>query len=205
MSLQPGTEQELRQHCEEGRYSDATALAIRSYGPEILGFLIAHHNSEEDGEEVFSRWSERIFRALPRFGWAASFRTWAYAVARNLALNYQRGQRVRGRHESPALSDELAAAVHQVRTATLPHLRTEAKSRLVAIRDALPPEDRMLLVLRVDKRLEWKELARVMLGEENETSDTILLKESQRLRKRFQILKEKLVETGKREGILDRS
>ena len=74
------------------------------------------------------------------------------------------------------------------------------------IRDALPAEDRMLLVLRVDKRLEWKELAQVMLGPDDgggaDVTDAALIKESQRLRKRFQILKEKLLEEGKRAGIL---
>ena len=80
--------------------------------------------------------------------------------------------------------------------------RTKARDKLDAIRDALPPEDRMLLVLRVDRRLEWKDLARVMLGEDGEVTEAALAKESQRLRKRFQLLKEKLLEAGKRAGIL---
>lgn len=32
---------------------------------------------------------------------------------------------------------------------------------------ALPAEDRMLLVLRVDKRMEWKDISWVMLGQED--------------------------------------
>jgi RNA polymerase sigma-70 factor (ECF subfamily) len=81
-------------------------------------------------------------------------------------------------------------------------LRTQARDKLAAIRDSLAPEDRMLLVLRVDKRLEWKDLARVMIGQDGDPTDAALLKESQRLRKRFQLLKEKLVEAGKAAGIL---
>jgi RNA polymerase sigma-70 factor (ECF subfamily) len=202
MTIRVEIESEVRRLCEEGAVAAATATAIRGYGPEILGFLVAQHHGDQDADEVFSIWTERLFRGLPGFGWSSSLRTWSYTVARNASINFVRGRRARARHEQAPCSAEIAAVAQEVRTATPPHLRTEAKSKLAAIRDALPPEDRMLLVLRVDKRLEWKDLARVMLGEDGDVTDAALAKESQRLRKRFQLLKEKLVEAGKRAGIL---
>ncbi len=202
MTVQVEAEREIRRLCEEGAIVAATSSAIRVYGPEILGFLIAQHHGSEDADEVFSIWSERLFRGLPGFTWASSLRTWAYTLARNASVNFVRGRRARARHERGAYSDEIIAMEQQVRTETPLHQRTEAKSKLAAIRDALPPEDRILLVLRVDKRLEWKDLARVMLGEDGDLTDAALTKEAQRLRKRFQLLKEKLVEAGKRAGIL---
>jgi RNA polymerase sigma-70 factor (ECF subfamily) len=202
MTLRVESEREVRRLCEEGAFTAATAAAIRAYGPEILGFLAAQHRSDEEGDEVFSLWSERVFRGLPGFGWSSSLRTWAYTVARNASVNFVRGKRARARREGPAGSEEIVAVAQQVRTETPPFRRTEARDKLAAIRDALPPEDRMLLVLRVDKRLEWKDLAKVMLGEDEEHGEAALTKESQRLRKRFQLLKEKLVEAGKRAGLL---
>ena len=202
MTLQIAIEGEVRRLCEEGAIVAAATAAIRGYGPEIRGFLVAQHRGVQDADEVFSIWCERIFRGLPAFGWSSSLRTWAYTVARNASVNFVRGQKARGRHEEGARTAEIDAVEQAVRTATPMHLRTEAKSKLAAIRDALPAEDRMLLVLRVDKRLEWKDLARVMLGEDEEVTEAALTKESQRLRKRFQLLKEKLVEAGKRAGIL---
>jgi RNA polymerase sigma-70 factor (ECF subfamily) len=195
-------EREVRRLCEEGAVAAAAAAAVRAYGPEILGFLAALHRSDQDADDVFSIWSERLFRGLPGFGWASSLRTWAYTLARNASINFARDRRARARRERPAESAELAAVEQEVRTETRPYLRTAAKDKLAAIRDALPPEDRMLLVLRVDKGLEWKDLARVMSGEDGAIADHALVKESQRLRKRFQLLKEKLVEAGKREGLL---
>lgn len=195
-------ESEVRRHCQEGTIVSATAAAIRGYGPEILGFLIAQHRGGEDADEVFSIWSERIFRGLPGFTWTSSLRTWAYTVARNASVNFVRGRKARARRELGARSDEIVAVEQQVRTGTPQYLRTKARDKLAAIRDALPPEDRMLLVLRVDRRLEWKDLARVMLGEDGDVTEAALAKESQRLRKRFQLLKEKLLEAGKRAGIL---
>ena len=195
-------EHDVRRLCEAGDASAAAAAAVRGYGPEILGFLVATLRDQDDADEVFSLWCERLLRGLLGFSWDASLRTWAYTIARNTAFNFVRGKRNRARRELAAESTELAAVEAKVRTETRPFLRTEVKDKLTAIRDALPPEDRMLLVLRVDKRMEWKDLARVMLGEESEITDAVLTKKSARLRKRFQLVKEKLVEAGKREGLI---
>src|SRR5262249_48514473 len=89
-----------------------------------------------------------------------------------------------------------------VRTETAPYLRTEVKDKLAEIRASLPPEDELLLVLRVDKRLEWKDIARVLRGGDVPADDTVLARESQRLRKRFQHLKDRLMELGRREGLV---
>ena len=195
-------ESEVRRLCRAGDTASAAAAAVRGYGPEVLGFLVALHRSDQDAGDVFSIWAERVFRGLPGFAWDASLRTWAYTVARNASANFVRGRRNRARRELAAESAELAAVEQQIRTDTRPYLRTEAKDKLAAIRDALPPDDRALLVLRVDKGLEWKALARIMLGDDEPVTDADLTRESQRLRKRFQLLKEKLVEAGRREGIL---
>lgn len=199
-------EREARRLCQEGDAAGATAAAIRGYGPEILGFLSALHRREEDADEVFSLWSERVFRGIAGFGWECSLRTWAYTLARNVSSNYQRDRRARERR-APPLGDSaaLSAIEQEVRTETRPYLRSEAKQKLIELRDSLPPEDRVLLVLRLDKQLEWNDVARVMLGgdEGAPAADAAALKrEAQRLRKRFQLVKERLVEEGRKAGLL---
>ena len=61
-------------------------------------------------------------------------------------------------------------------------------------------EDRTLLVLRVDRALEWEEVARVTLGVA-EPDATLLKRETERLRKRFQLLKDEL--KGRAKELLD--
>lgn len=97
-----------------------------------------------------------------------------------------------------------------MRTETLAFLRTEKKSRLQALRDSLPEEDRMLLVLRVDRGLAWNELARILAeGEPGELDDgpqldaLALTREAARLRKRFQLVKDRLRELARKEGLLE--
>jgi RNA polymerase sigma-70 factor (ECF subfamily) len=195
-------EREVRHLCEQGAQTRAAETAIRGYGPEILGVLVASHRGEQAAEEVFSQWTERLWRGLAAFTWSCSLRTWAYTLARNASISFHRNAHFRDRlHPALPDSEALSRIALQVRTETRPYLRTEAKSKLAELRDSLPEEDRTLLVLRIDKQMEWKELARVMLGEEADVSDAELTKESQRLRKRFQLLKDRLVEQGRREGL----
>ncbi|MBN1206156.1 MAG: sigma-70 family RNA polymerase sigma factor [Myxococcaceae bacterium] len=195
-------EREVRRLCAQGEHARAAETAIRGYGPEILGVLVATHREEETADEIFAQWSERLWRGMGGFTWSCALRTWAHTLARNASISFQRHERYRGRLHPPMPGSEaLSRIAEKVRTETRPYLRTEAKSKLAALRDSLPPEDRTLLVLRIDKGLEWKDLARVMLGEEAELSEAQLTKESQRLRKRFQLLKDRLVEQGRREGL----
>ncbi len=94
-----------------------------------------------------------------------------------------------------------------MRTQTKAFLRTENKTRLQELRDSLPEEDRMLLVLRVDRGLAWNDLARILSeGDDGaETaglpglSDPSIAREAARLRKRFQLVKDRLREMAKRE------
>ena len=76
------------------------------------------------------------------------------------------------------------------------------RSRFAELRDALPPDERELLILRVDRRLAWTDLARAMHDGEAEPSADELSRGAARLRKRFQVIKQKLLEIGRREGLV---
>lgn len=54
-----------------------------------------------------------------------------------------------------------------------------------------PPEDRMLLVLRLDREMSWTEVARVLT---DDAADADVSREAARLRKRFERVKAKLAE-----------
>jgi RNA polymerase sigma-70 factor, ECF subfamily len=60
-------------------------------------------------------------------------------------------------------------------------------------------------VLRIDRGLSWSDLARVLHeGEEDAAlDDEALAREAARLRKRFQLVKDKLREMAKKEGLLE--
>jgi RNA polymerase sigma-70 factor, ECF subfamily len=198
-------EREIRQHCDRGELQPAADLAIRRYGPEIFGFLVAFHRCRDDANEVFAAFTERLWRGLPAFEWHCSFRTWAYTIARNTSLTYERQARRRAQMHPPLPDGSQLSALEQpLQSDTASYLKTERQSRIAALRESLPREDQELLVLRVDRKLAWKDLARVLLQVEEEPllTDDVLEREAARLRKRFQIIKAKLYELGRREGLI---
>jgi RNA polymerase sigma-70 factor (ECF subfamily) len=196
-------EQAIRSRCDQGDLAGAATVAIRGYGDELFGFIAALHRSEDDASEVFARVAERLWSGLGGFGWQSSFRTWAYAVARNESRYYRRGEGLRARRNAP-LPDgsDLSEVVAEVRSRTITFLRTEQRTRLAELRDSLPPDDRALLVLRIDRELSWIDLARVLHGDEEPLGEEALKRESARLRKRFQLVKDRLREMARREGLL---
>lgn len=198
-------EGEIRTHWEGGDLQGAAAAAVRGYGPEIFGFLVAFHRQKEDASEVFAAFTERLWLGLPRFEWHCSFRTWAYAIARNTSLTYRRAARRRAQLYAPLPEGSQLSALEQApRSDTASYLKTQRKTRIAALRESLPREDQELLVLRVDRQLPWNDLARVLLHGDDTSplTDEVLRREAARLRKRFQMLKEQLYELGRREGLI---
>jgi len=188
----------------EGAHTRAAEQLVRAFGPEVFGFLAATMRDDAAAEDVFSIFCEQIVRGLPGFERKSSFRTWSYAIARNAAYQHRLSKQRRGKRELAAEVDSsVAAAAAAVRTETARYLQTEVKSRFAALRDNLPEEDRRLLVLRVDKEMSFDDIARIELaGSDDAPSDGALKREAARLRKRFQLVKTKLVELAKEEGLL---
>lgn len=196
-------ETDVRALWEKGDMDYAATLTLRAYGAEIFGFLLAIQSDEAMASDAFSSFCEGVWRGLPGFEWNATLRTWAYGIARISVRSARRDAARRekhGQHVGGSALEQVAAAV---RTQTLDYLRTEKRTRLQALRDALDPEDRALLVLRIDRGLAWNELARV-LANGGETLDEVgIARVAARLRKRYERIKEELREAARREGLVE--
>lgn len=175
----------------------AATQALESYGAELYGFLISLLGNEGDAADVFSQVGEDLWKGLPSFGLGCSVRTWLYVLARHAAARFRRSPWHRRTGES-----HLDGIVERARTQTQPWLRTDVKDRFRALRDALDPDDRSLLVLRVDRGLAWEEVARVMLCVEAADA-AVLARETDRLRKRYQLLKDELRRRAREAGLVE--
>lgn len=197
-------EARIRAAWERRAFDRALTDALTAYGPEILGLLVAMHRDHDEASEAFSIFAERLWKAMDRFEFKCSMRTWAYMVARRVSLDMMRSAKARRRRQRP-LSDvpEITALVAQVRTRTLSLYREENLSAFVELRRQLPEADQLLLVLRVDREMAWDDLARVFLERDEPSADDVK-RESARLRKRFQLVKERLRALGEERGLLPR-
>jgi RNA polymerase sigma-70 factor (ECF subfamily) len=193
-------ESEVATLCDRGDIDSAATMTIEGYGPELLGLILALVRDEPLGSDIFASVCERIWRGLPGFERRASLRTWVYQLARHEVVNFQRQEirrRARQVHESAVIS----RIEQQVRSTTINYLRTQNKSRFAKLRESLSLEDQALLILRVDRALDWNDIVTVM--HEGATPDAETVKrESARLRKRFQAVKERLRELAADEGLL---
>jgi RNA polymerase sigma-70 factor (ECF subfamily) len=192
---QDALEQKVQRCRDLGDAAGTATLVIRGYGAEIYGFLVTRHRDEEDAAEVFSLFSERLWRDLAAFRGDCSFRTWAYTLARNTSLNYVRDERRKQKRQRPLPEDSDASAiVEQVRSQTVSYMRTAPRARFSALRESLPLEDQTLLILHVDRGLKWNELVRVLNDGSGALDDEHVKREAARLRKRFQGIKDRLRE-----------
>src|ERR1700679_11597 len=156
-------EQRIRDRCDAGDTKGAATALLEAYGGEVLGFLVARLRDREAAAEVFSRFTEDLWKGMGAFRWECSARVWAYMLARHAASHHLRHERrYRGRHVSLARAGPLSALEERIRTATLTSARTEARSRAAKLRERLPIEDQTLLILRINRRLGWREIALVM-------------------------------------------
>jgi RNA polymerase sigma-70 factor (ECF subfamily) len=196
-------EEGIRAYWQTGDKKRAATALLEAYGRELLGFLIAHLRDRDAAAEVFSQFTEDLWRGLDGFRWQCSARVWSYTLVRHAMSRYIKDlRRRRGRQVPLSRAGPLSEIEQKIRTATLAADRSEARSRLAQLRDTLPPDDQTLLILRVSRKLGWKEIAQVMVHDGELVSDAVLEKEAVRLRKRYQLAKERLRRMAQEQGLV---
>jgi len=177
---------------ERGDAASAATRAVEALGPSVFGYLCSLHE-EDDAKDVFSVWAEDLWRGLPSFRGDASLRTWSYRLAWHASCRFRRDPFRRRREEIPTSAASRLAASVASRSGLAPGSRRE---RLERLRAALTPDEQTLLVLRVDRELEWEEIAAILSEEGVPVA-------SPALRKRFERLKEKLAGLARTERLID--
>ncbi len=196
-------ERRVRDTLEAGDADGAATLFMRHFGGDILSFLAGRLHGSPEASDVFSAFAEDFWRGLPAFRWQTSLRSWAYTLARNAAFRHQTAARRRRRRFEPLTSaSRYGEEVARLHSATRQCLRTEFKERVRRLREQLPPDDQTLLILRVDRKLSWKELAVVLSGKGESLRPAEQVRWAARLRQRFQTVKRKLRELARADGLL---
>lgn len=183
-----GMEERLSSLLRGHALDELATLAVETYGGELYGFLVNVVGDPVGAEAVFSQTVEDFWRGLPCFRGGLRVRTWLYRLAHQAAVRHHGARWNRApRAGGPAPAPRVAAA----HTLTASWRRTDLKWG--ELRREIAPEDRALLVLRVDRDLAWDEIAQVMLSESSEDASAgAVTREAARLRKRFGVLKDQL-------------
>jgi RNA polymerase sigma-70 factor (ECF subfamily) len=151
------------------RRGDAPAFEalVRRHRGDVFSFLVRLLGDRPRAEDLVQETWLRVIGAAPRWEARARFRTWLFAVARNLALDDARRRAFRGTHRplegtgsSPggAGRDVLAA------DGPLPDRLADAallRPHLEAALAALPDEQREVFLLREYAGLRFAEIAEI--------------------------------------------
>ena len=165
-------------------WAGATTQAMRAYGSEVLVYLRGVLHDEAAAMEAFSLFSERIWRTFPGFRREASVKTWAYRTAWWASRDYKRSRAAR---VEEVVDPEVLDLVREV-TATTPGRRSEKDDAWHAVLAALDASDRSILLLRIERELSWREVARIMTDEGEPVDEAALRKRYERLKPRLREL-----------------
>ncbi len=186
-------EQRIGRCLDDGDLKQAATEALRGYGPQIFSYLAAVLRDQNAASEVFSQFSEDLWLGIGKFRRESSLRSWAYRIAWNAARQF--GRDPFGKRQQQLTTGEWSGIAEQVRSSSAALRELGIQSRLAKLRDRLEPEEKTLLILRVDRDLSWREIAEVMSESNRPLGEA-------GLRKRFQRLKSKLRKMAKKEGLL---
>ena len=184
----------IRAACHAGEHAGAITAALHLYGTELLGFLRSLAGNDDLAAEAFAELGEDVWRGLPTFRWTSSLRSWLYTVARNALNQLRRDPRRRVDRNLPlSVAPDIE---HALRTATRDIQTTEVKDEFRLLREQLDPEEHELLLLRLDRDLSWKEIARITGG------DADIDTRAATLRKKFERAKERLKKLALERGLI---
>jgi len=188
---------------DAGQVEACLKLLLKTYGPEILGFLRARPGPESLAEDAFMSFTQDVWRGLPQWQPRGALRAWLYTLARNAWIRTARKQSRADRVGRALGSAVLEQAVAEVRSHTRPYMRTDVKDQFQALRARLAEPDQTLLVLRVDRGLDWWEIAQVLGEDDGAQDEEAASRAAARLRQRFRTLKVRLARMARDAGLLD--
>jgi RNA polymerase sigma-70 factor, ECF subfamily len=195
-------EHAIREAFDSGSMERAASALLSAYGHQILSFITSRLRSQSDAQEVFSTFAEDLWVGLPGFSWRCSARTWSYTLARNAVVRFVTApQQRRDRNVPLSCPGSISGLVARFHSTTPHYQRTDVKAQFRSLREGLDPEDQMLLVLRVDRNLPWRDLALAMSGD-TELDEPAVARESARLRKAFERIKRELKRQAQEAGLL---
>ena len=142
-----------------GGERNAFGELVRRHERSIYLLALRYLGVPEDARDVTQRAFVQAYRQLERFRGQASFRTWIYRIASNLALDTLRA---RGR--------EARLAAELLEPAPVDGDKLGEREERVRLRQAvaeLPPKQRLVVELRIFDELPFREVAEIVGSSED--------------------------------------
>jgi RNA polymerase sigma-70 factor (ECF subfamily) len=140
---------ELRSLIAEAQDGSVRAfeLLVSAHLPQVRRFARAFARSDADADDLAQEALVKVYKSLRSFRFQAAFKTWLYALVRNVFLDAARSRMGRERSQEEPLPEGHAQAPSSAEPADEGLARAEERQRIwVALRE-LPAEFRTAVVL----------------------------------------------------------
>ncbi len=182
-------EAEVRDLCQRGEVGRAAERVLQGHGQEIRQVMSGILRDAVRVQDAFSIFCERLLKGLPGYRGEGQLWMWLYRMARNACLQLLKAPTGR---ELPVSDSQFPEQAQRERSQTPPWQQEAMKERFRALRENLPSQERLLLALRLDQQLSWREVARHMAGTHGPLTDEALNRRAITLRQQFQRAKARL-------------
>lgn len=168
------SDEELMLAFQQGDAGAFRTLVVR-HRPGVYVFILRWTGNPARAEDLLQDTWLRVLRGARAYRPTARFRTWLYAVARNLCVDSGRRERHRsGVSLDQPVSDAATDGPFLGSALTDPQAHPEKEAYHLSLRpllqqalDALPPEQREVFILREYNGLTFREIAEVTLVPDN--------------------------------------
>jgi len=152
------SERELVQACQRGE-REAFRSLFEAYKNRVFSIALRYSGEEAAAMDIAQDTFLKLFSSIREFRGASRFETWIYRLVVNSCMDYKR----RSRRLIP-LADELISTLRTSTDNLDEILRSELSSSVRSAVDRLPPDLRIVIVLRYTEALSYDEIAEVLGG-----------------------------------------
>jgi RNA polymerase sigma-70 factor, ECF subfamily len=129
---------------------------VRAYRADVQRLVRGYVKTDEEAEDLTQQTLMRALRGLDGFRGEASFRTWLHRIAKNLSMNHARD---RSRFQAVSL-EEVELITNALGTGKM--AAREARRKLAAAIEKLPPKQRQVVELRLVHEMAFRAVAEIM-------------------------------------------
>jgi RNA polymerase sigma-70 factor (ECF subfamily) len=152
---------ELVQKCQSGEMGAFQDL-VSKYHQKVYTVILGLLRNPDDAMEVAQETFFRAYRKIKSFHGGASFYTWLYRIAVNIAIDAQRKQK-RNPLDFRETMDGVLEEQNEVAKDPFSDVHDkELRERLIKAINDLTPEHRAVIILRTIEGLSYKDIGEIM-------------------------------------------
>jgi RNA polymerase sigma-70 factor (ECF subfamily) len=150
-------DREVIEACQRGDW-DAFRLLFEAHKDRVYSIALRYCGDESAAMDIAQDTFLKLLSGIQDFRGNASFESWLYRIVVNRCLDHQR----RGRRLMPFLEGLLDIVTAPAESALQELLRAEMTKDVQRIVGTLPPEQRIVVVLRYTEGLGYEEIAEIL-------------------------------------------